>query len=220
VLANKHQPASHAGSPVSESGDLLYAWAYEHVLFPTWQRVVRSRAIFDQVAWLETSQWLPADRIERVQLASLRALLLHAASQVPYFRELFSRIGFDPRDVTERAHLAELPLLTRDIVRERYDDLVDPASRATNIHKGTGGTTGSPLRFEYCNQSESWRQAIKLRGYRWGGYRLGLPTLHYWAQGAAIPRGLRAAKVRLDRALRREVYVDAIGRTRRRCAKR
>ncbi|MGH7270397.1 MAG: phenylacetate--CoA ligase family protein, partial [Polyangiaceae bacterium] len=89
-------------------------------------------------------------------------------------------------------------------------DMVDPAHLGRNIVKGTSGTSGVPLVFEYCESSESWRQAVRLRGYGWGGYRLGLPTLHDWGAGGGLPGGFAERKIRLDRALRREVYVDAI----------
>ena len=37
----------------------------------------------------------------------------------------------------------------------------------------TSGTTGEPLVFGYDRDSEYWRQATKLRGYGWAGYRPG-----------------------------------------------
>jgi phenylacetate-CoA ligase len=188
----------------------FYAWTYENVLFPAWQRVVHGRPIHDHLASLEKSQWWSASDLERLQLASLRALLGHAGRRVPYWRELFRRIGFEPRSLRSVADLQALPVLTRETVQDRFKDLVDPARSLRNIRKGTSGTTGVPLQFEYCNESEAWRQATRLRGYRWAGYRQGLPTLHYWGAGADVPQGLAARKVRLDRALRREVYVDAV----------
>jgi phenylacetate-CoA ligase len=197
-------------SPASNAPPLsFYAWAYRHLFFPTWQRLVHRRPIAAHLDLLEATQWLSADEMERVQVSELRALLAHAGANVPYWRELFARLGFDARDVRTRDDLAALPILTREIVRERHDDLIDPARRGTNIKKGTSGTTGTPLQFEYCNESEAWRQASRLRGYAWAGYRLGLPTLHYWGGGAPARRGLVAAKMQLDRALRREEYVDA-----------
>jgi phenylacetate-CoA ligase len=150
------------------------------------------------------------DERDAMQVESLRALLDHAGRNVPYWRELFRTIGFDPRQVRSTSDLAALPVLTREIVQERLDDLIDPAHRGKNISKGTSGTSGVPLRFEHCNQSEAWRQAVRLRGYGWAGYRMGMPTLHYWGAGAVIPEGLAGRKIRLDRALRREVYVDAV----------
>jgi phenylacetate-CoA ligase len=188
----------------------LYAMAYGSILFPAWQGVVHRRAIGAQRRLLARTQWMSRDERDARQLQELRALLLHAGSQVPYWRELFHTIGFDPRQVRRATDLAALPVLTREIVQERLGDLIDPAHRGKNISKGTSGTSGVPLRFEHCNESEAWRQAVRLRGYGWAGYRIGMPTLHYWGAGAVIPDGLAGRKIRLDRALRREVYVDAV----------
>jgi phenylacetate-CoA ligase len=180
------------------------------MLFPAWQRVVRGRAIGAQRRLLEKTQWLPRAERDELQLASLRRLLEHAGRNVPYWRELFRKVGFDPRQVQSVADLGALPVLTRETVQERLDDLIDPTHRGRNILKGTSGTSGVPLKFEHCNQSEAWRQAVRLRGYGWAGYRMGMPTIHYWGAGAVMPGGIAERKIRLDRTLRREVYVDAV----------
>jgi phenylacetate-CoA ligase len=188
----------------------LYAHAYGGVLFPAWQRLVRRRRVKECFASLQASQWLDEAELERQQLTALRALLDHARSNVPYYRELFGQLRFDPRQVRTLSDLGALPVLTRETIQERYADLLDPSLLRGNVRKGTSGTTGTRLSFEYSNESEAWRQATKLRGYGWAGYRLGLPTLYYWGSAAEAPRGLAAGKVRLDRAARREVYIDAI----------
>lgn len=187
----------------------LYALAYGSVLFPAWQRVVRRRPIAARRRLLARTQWMSRDERDALQLTWLRDLLDHAGRNVPYWREVFRRVGFDPRQVRSPSDLAALPVLTREIVRERRGDLIDPSHRGKNICKGTSGTSGVPLRFEHCNRSEAWRQAARLRSYGWAGYRIGLPTLHYWGPGAA-PGGLVGRKIALDRALRRDVYVDAV----------
>jgi phenylacetate-CoA ligase len=204
------QPETGLRPDHSISGNSLYAWAYGELLFPVWQRAVHRRPVGEHRAWLERTQWLTREQLGRLQLASLRRLLVHAGCHIPYWRDLFRTVGFDARGVDSLADLEALPVLTREIIQERFEDLVDPTSHARNIRKGTSGTTGVPLKFEYCNESEAWRQATRLRGYAWAGYQLGLPTLHYWGAGARPPRGWGAHKVHLDRALRREVYVDAV----------
>jgi phenylacetate-CoA ligase len=187
----------------------LYSWTYDKLASGVWQRVAHGRPVARYAAFLERTQWLDADAIERLQLIELRALLRHAAGRIPYYRDLFARIGFDPRDVRSRADIEQLPLLTRDVVRERAADLVLPA-RGRSFVKETSGTTGTPMRIEYCNDSESWRQAVRLRGYGWAGYRQGQPALFYWGGvQSEVLRGLAGLKTLLDRALRREVYVDA-----------
>ena len=174
---------------------------------PAWERVVRRRDTLNHLAYLEASQWLPPEERSKREVLELRQLLSHAEEHVPYYRELFRIHRFDPRSVSSRADLQELPLLTRQIVRERYADLVDPAHRGKNLKKGTSGSTGTPLKFEYSMASECWRQAVRFRGYGWAGYRPGLKTFYYWATVSATQPSL---KMRVDRTLRRETFVDSM----------
>ena len=193
-------------APFDAFGNRAYAAVFQ-TLFPLWEGVVRRRGTLQHLAYLQASQWLSAEE-RRVDCdRALQRLVLHAATNVPYYRELFRRSGIDPRSIRTRDDLSVLPLLTRDIVRERYDDLVDPAHRGKNLKKGTSGTTGKPLKFEYSRASECWRQATKLRGYGWAGYRPGRKTFYYWA---AVSAGPPTTKIRIDRALRRETYVDSM----------
>ena len=187
--------------------DRAYGAAFEKVFFPFWDRVVRGRDTLKHLSYLEKSQWLPREEREREDSAALTKLLCHAGQNVPYYRELFRTHRFDPRAVRQVSDLAELPLLTREIVRERYCDLVDPSQRGKNLLKGTSGSTGKPLKFEYSRESECWRQAVKLRGYSWAGYRPGRKAFFYWA---AVSAGPPSWKVKLDRTLRREVFFDSM----------
>jgi phenylacetate-CoA ligase len=188
-----------------------YDWAYgalfRRVLMPLWEGKVRGRATLTHLQQLEQTQWLSREQLDELQTQSLVKLLTYAGENVPYYRELFRTARFDPRAVRSRADLVELPLLTRDIVRERYRDLIDPAHQGKNIKKGTSGSTGKPLKFEYSRESECWRQAIKLRGYGWAGYRPGNKAFFYWA---AVSAGSPSWKMRLDRALKRETFFDSM----------
>ena len=187
--------------------DSAYGTAYQKLLFPLWERGVRGRSTLEHWHQLELSQWLSPQELERATTQELIRLLSYAGANVPYYRELFRAQRFDPRAIESRADLAELPLLTRDIVQERYDDLVDPAHRGKNIKKDTSGSTGKPLKFEYSAASECWRQAVKLRGYGWAGYRPGRKAFFYWAAVSGAPP---SPKIRIDRALKRETFIDSM----------
>ncbi|MGH7271864.1 MAG: phenylacetate--CoA ligase family protein [Polyangiaceae bacterium] len=199
VLARRAAPARSSA----------YASFYGHLLWPAWDAVVRGRTTRHYLAFVEAMQWRSPEAIERYQIGALRSLLVHAGLNIPYWRELFRRLGFDGRDVRRREDLAALPVLTRDIVRERYRDLIDPAHAGQNLKKGTSGSTGSPLKFEYSQESECWRQAIRTRGYSWSGYRPGLPVFYYWAV-VSEPGALTSLKIRVDRALKRETFFDSM----------
>jgi phenylacetate-CoA ligase len=204
------------GRPAARHGARLSRWArtyahvYRRVLWPAWERFARGRTTTHHLAFLEAMQWRAPEVIEAYQLHALRALLAYAGQNVPYWRETFRRMAFDPRDVRRRDDIAELPMMTRELVRERYRDLVDPTHAHRNMKKGTSGSTGQPLTFEYSPESESWRQAVRIRGYSWSGYRPGLPTFYYWALVHEAPNGARGLKIRLDRRLKREVFVDSM----------
>jgi phenylacetate-CoA ligase len=203
------KPYADAGRSMSKPtfADRAYGAVFETLLFPAWDRVIRRRPTLEHLAYLEQSQWLPRAERQAEEVRALCQLLIYAGEHVPYYRELFRLHRFDPRGVTSSADLCELPLLTREIVRERYDELVAPEHRGKNLKKGTSGSTGKPLKFEYSRESEAWRQAVKLRGYRWAGYRPGRKVFFYWA---AVSAGQPTFKIRLDRMLRRETFFDSM----------
>jgi phenylacetate-CoA ligase len=190
--------------------DALYATFYRRALWPAWESAIRKRPTIAQVAHLDATQWLPEEAIARTQRDDLVRLLTYAQREVPYYRELFARLRFDPRDVRRREDLRALPPLTKEIIRDRYDDLIAPAHRGNTIGKGTSGSTGAPLKFEYGLESEIWRNATRLRGYSWSGYRPGLPAFFYWAPPPVPPTGAKKLKIDIDRATRRETYVNPL----------
>ena len=194
-------PATASPSP--------YAHLVSRALFPAWERL-RGRETYSRYAELLSSQWKPRAELFDFQMGELRKLLTFAEAHIPYYREVFREQGFSPRAVTRREDLLALPILTKDIIRSRYSDLVSPAHRDENIVKGTSGSTGVPLKFEYSRSSEAWRQATRLRAYGWGGYVQGARTLHYWAQIAKLPLTFHGIKTRLERAAKREMWVNSM----------
>ena len=80
--------------------------------------------------------------IEAIQLKKLRALLVYAGEHSPYYQRVFRDAGFDPKGIKDVSELEELPLLTKQIVSDNYDDLACGPHRRSNIRKSTGGSTG------------------------------------------------------------------------------
>src|SRR5262249_43271050 len=116
--------------------------------------------------------------------------------------------GVRPEQVRTPDDLCRLPVLTREEAQTSTGERSATIPPLPTIHKSTSGTLGKPLRFAYDVGSEHWRQAVRLRGYWWAGYRPGARALHYWAPPATPPPALRRLKIALDRLARREHYVD------------
>jgi len=92
-------------------------------------------------------QWHSKERLKEYQEERLRLLIKHAYENVPYYHEVMKDRRLTPDDITTVEDLPKLPVLTREIVGERLDDLVDKnANRSRLIAGSTNGTTGSPLK--------------------------------------------------------------------------
>ena len=141
---------------------------------------VRHRDLKRALARIEQSQWLEPSLLERLQVEKLRAMLLHAGRSVPYYRDLFRRLGFEPQGLGALADLAALPPLDRETVAERFEDLqsrpLPPGARA----RATGGSTGSPLRLMSDQEDGLCRSAHLYRNLRWLGWDVGGRLAYVW----------------------------------------
>jgi phenylacetate-CoA ligase len=100
------------------------------------------------LALLKESQHWSAERLNDYQLTKLRAMLEHAAKNVPYYRRLFRSIGFDPQQVRALSDLRNLPLLDKESIRENLQELIAENLRPRDMrYFTTGGTMGVPLGF-------------------------------------------------------------------------
>jgi phenylacetate-CoA ligase len=186
----------------------LYTRLFRSVLLPTWEVGIRRRPTLTRLNYLERTQWRSIDELRALQMGALRRLLRHAYANVPYYRRRFDEVGLTDRDVRSVEDLVKLPVLTREEARSNPVERESTAAPLPTLRKNTGGTTGQPLLFGYDVDSEYWRNAVKLRGYGWAGYRLGDKVLHYWgAPVETTPPFKTRAKVAVDRWMKREKYM-------------
>src|SRR5262249_29397292 len=191
----------------------LYGPLFRHLLLPGWENLIRRRPTLARLHYLERTQWCSADELFAIQAGALRRLLRHAYAHVPFYRTRFDAAGAGPGDVRGLEDLAELPLLSREQAQAAGDARRSTAPPYADIAKATSGTMGRPLAFHYDRSSDHWRQAVKLRGYRWAGYRLGEPPLHYWgALHWPPPAPGRRIQIAADRFFKRERYLDCTER--------
>lgn len=109
--------------------------------------------------------------------ARLAAILAHAGSNVPFYRAalegLDEQVGNDPF-----AALTELPLLTKETIRERFEALcsADLPSRST-YEQTSGGSTGEPVRLIQDMGFRDHDNAVQLLMSSWTGWRPGDPEI-------------------------------------------
>ena len=168
-------------------------------LFPLQERIKGHSTVAVRNA-LEASQWWPSERLADLQRERLKSLLDHAGSHVPYYRALFRRIGFDPRDITDVGDLARLPMLTKGDIR------ADPELLKSTHAKGlarsnTGGSSGEPLVFYIGKERVSHDVAAKWRATRWWDVDIGDREIVVWGSPIELAAQDRVRWLR-DRILR------------------
>ncbi len=121
----------------------------------------------------QKSQRWSRDRIEAHQDEMLKRLIRHAGKQVPYYRRLFRSVGFDPESFRGREDLTRIPLLDKETVRTRRDELIADNARSYGITwESTSGSTGTPLHLIVDRGAQAAKLAALLRSYQWAGYSL------------------------------------------------
>lgn len=150
----------------------------------------------------EASQWLPREEILLLQWSKLRRLMEDAYQTVPYYRRSFDQAGISPKEIKNRDDFAELPMLSKDDIRDNPRSII-----STGINKRlrvfrTGGSTGEPFPF--------WKDphalAAGLADIRctrlWRGIGLDDRVVRFWGHEASLGSGLRGRLAHLVHPLK------------------
>jgi phenylacetate-CoA ligase len=87
------------------------------------------------------------EQILRYQEENLQRLIKHAVTHVPYYRELFRKVGLSPEEIKTVSDLQKLPILEKSQVRDDPIKFVDERLNPKNlICDRTTGTTGTPIK--------------------------------------------------------------------------
>ena len=169
------------------------------LVFPLQERLKRHDTVRVRQQ-LEVSQWWTPERVAELQMDRLRRLLSEAGQVVPYYQQLFKRLGFEPERLASLSELDQLPTLTKPLIRAHFDALKHPSARGL-ARASTGGSSGQPLSFMIGRERVSHDVAAKWRATRWWDVDIGDPEVVIW--GSPIELGAQD-RLRLwrDRMLR------------------
>ena len=152
---------------------------------------------------MEDLQWWPVDRIAAFQIQRLRELLQDVALNVPYYRDLFAHLGFDPASVQSSTDLQRLPFLDKSIIRT-HTEALKHANAQGLARFNTGGSSGEPLIFYIGNKRVSHDVAAKWRATRWWDVDIGDPEIVVWGSPIELGKQDRVKAIR-DKLLRTQL---------------
>jgi phenylacetate-CoA ligase len=162
---------------------VAYEKVFRNVLFPVFDSRLKGRGTVEYLREYDRQQWLDRGAVERLALEKLNRLLTHCWDTVPYLRRRWSLQGLDARPLESLADLARYPVIDKTEITANYAEMVSSVWRGRTYAKATGGSTGTPFRFEFTVESDARRNAVMWRGYRWAGADIGRRTAFLWGTG-------------------------------------
>jgi phenylacetate-CoA ligase len=148
------------------------------------------------------------------QFSRLSALLADAEAHVPYYREMFQKLGIRSKDIRSMRDFSSLPILTKDIIRERAQDLTKSNVSKEDLLIGhSGGSTGVPLSFYHNRSYDDASEAGTFRSLLQCGWKPGETIAYVWGGDDrlyAIPRWKLGLSQHMQRAYRFDSFHSGV----------
>lgn len=131
------------------------------ILFPLAERL-EGRDIRSKQRWFATEMSRPFRERRQSSWEATIQTIRFAGEMVPYYRDLFTSIRFDPESlVRDPKFLNDIPFLTKDIIRAESERLLraDHLAHRKFVAK-TGGSTGPSAHIFYDQEAADWSSAV------------------------------------------------------------
>lgn len=159
---------------------MLMPYLRSQVLFSVAERL-SGRDVNSRVELLLREFAMPWDERKRRNRVRLVEVLQNARHEIPFYRELFRRVGFDPLKVLrDIRYFEQLPILTKEDIREAGERLLSPRAQqflTVSVHR-TNGSTGSALPIYYTPAAKDLSAAVTRISQRWVGFGPGDLQMH------------------------------------------
>jgi phenylacetate-CoA ligase len=190
---------------------LAYPAIYRAFYYGAYERL-RGRATLRLIREAEERQWWSRERLLEWQRERLARILEIAWERTTYYREAMAAVDAGPGASEDPvARLERLPPLERETIQRRFADLVARDHPHRLLVKGTGGSTGEPVRVGYDDPTYRRRLALVQRAYSWAGCQAGARVAYLWGGApGAVPARTRW-KLRLDDWLANRKVINTFG---------
>jgi phenylacetate-CoA ligase len=145
---------------------------------------LRQKRVLQLEKEFSTRQWWSTEDLYRFGDDRARSLAIHAAKNVPYYRELFNSLNIDPNSMSFSDDWNRLPILEKDALRTEYDDLISETEHSRRARQNhSGGSTGKPVSFLTDLRLYEIMAANMRLIFSWAGWKPGEMVLHLWGGG-------------------------------------
>jgi phenylacetate-CoA ligase len=159
-----------------------------HILIPFYWKYIRQYKVLDYYKELRNHQWNTMEENREIQRKKLYLLIKYASQNIPYYQGIIKEQNLRFSEDTISKDIKKFPLLTKDVIRNHFDELYK--FRDNTYYRNTsGGSTGEPVIFYQDKHYFEWATANKILFNEWAGRKIGEPMVKLWGSLRDILRG-------------------------------
>lgn len=129
------------------------------------------RDVFARYRWIMANERISCDELMSRQELARQHIVATAYSKSRFYRQKYAAVGFEPNDVRQDGWFEKLPIVTKQDLREHFDEFIDPVQRRFIKISTTGGSTGTPTKTGYDRRIPeaiySWRLQNRFEVHPW-----------------------------------------------------
>ena len=150
-----------------------------HTLIPFYWKYIKRYKVLDYYEELRNHQWSTLEENQEIQRKKLYSLIKYATQNIPYYKKIIKEYSIQFSENTVFEDIKKFPLLTKDMIREHFDELYKFRDK-TYFRNHTSGSTGEPAVFYQDKYFMEWKIATKIFFDELAGRRIGEPMVKLW----------------------------------------
>ncbi|MFC2053564.1 phenylacetate--CoA ligase family protein [Chloroflexota bacterium] len=165
-----------------------YAPILRNRIYPLAQRL-QGRDFHTAMNAAQRDQFLSSDEVRALQFRKMSALIPHTFQTVPHYRQAFGKIGLEPGDIKTWEDFKNIPILTKELLRENGETLISSKPDSALYPITTSGSTGLPLKTMVSQRAALRANVSRIRSLKWWGIELGDREIRLTNTGLSFKRG-------------------------------
>jgi phenylacetate-CoA ligase len=166
----------------------IVTYLRKNIIFPFYWKYIKHSNVLSCYKALKNHQCNTLEENKKIQQKKLYKIIEYASENIPYYKKIIQEYNIQFSEDTIFDDIKKYPILTKDIIRNRFDKLYKFRDD-TYYRNSSGGSTGEPVRFYQDSDYFAWNIATKILFDEWAGRKIGEPMVKLWGSIQDILRG-------------------------------
>ena len=121
--------------------------------------------------FIKATEYLPKDKINRIQELLLKKILIYATKKVPFYRKLGIKIT---KHDNALKLIRKFPIIDKEYIQEHFNQFISKDIDSRKVYyTSTGGTSGKQFKFYINKEAFAKEWAFMITQWERAGYKIG-----------------------------------------------